>query len=161
MCNLLENMHDGASTLTYHDIRKMWSVTAFPFRQLDINRSLTDRYPTSWSVQRGHHFYLWTKVTNTQHGVRYVGFNCLMSLVCCLLSLQMSAPSHLSGCVHPDPPVDMLGADLYVCSSDEPPHPSGGSHQLQSNIYMSALSHLFGYLWRRVVPSHKVITNFS
>jgi hypothetical protein len=33
-----------------------------PFRQIDSNRHASDRYPTSWSVQRGHHFYIWKKV---------------------------------------------------------------------------------------------------
>lgn len=55
-------MKDGAQTLTYHDIRKIWTLGMFPYKQLDINRHLTDRYPTSWSVQRGHHFFLWRKV---------------------------------------------------------------------------------------------------
>ena len=32
------------------------------FKQLELNRHQADRYPTSWSVQRGHHFYLWNKV---------------------------------------------------------------------------------------------------
>jgi len=62
LCKLLSRMKDGAQTLTYHDIRKIWTLGMFPYKQLDINRHLTDRYPTSWSVQRGHHFFLWRKV---------------------------------------------------------------------------------------------------
>lgn len=30
--------------------------------QVDVNRPLSDRFPTSWSVNRGHHFFLWNKV---------------------------------------------------------------------------------------------------
>jgi hypothetical protein len=57
-------MKEGAQTLTYHDIRRIWALGGgFPFKQLEVNRYLTDRYPTSWSVQRGHHFFLWKKVS--------------------------------------------------------------------------------------------------
>lgn len=62
-CELLQQMHDDAMILTYHDMRKIWvSNTACCLQQLDINKNLTDRFPTSWSVQRGHHFFLWKKV---------------------------------------------------------------------------------------------------
>ena len=60
---LLSSMKLDSRTLTYLDLRKTWSGDIyFPFRQLDINRNLSDRFPTSWSVQRGHHFYVWNKV---------------------------------------------------------------------------------------------------
>ena len=64
---LLGGMKDGARTLTYLDLRKTWAAGSatgwsFPFRQLETNKNLSDRFPTSWSVQRGHHFYLWSKV---------------------------------------------------------------------------------------------------
>ena len=62
LCVVLSRMHKGARTLTYHDIRKMWTSEHFPFKQFEVNRHLTDRFPTSWSVQRGHHFLLWKKV---------------------------------------------------------------------------------------------------
>ncbi|CAM9445716.1 unnamed protein product [Pylaiella littoralis] len=39
----------------------MWTNVPFPFRQVEVNRSLSDRFPTSWSVHRGHHFFLWNK----------------------------------------------------------------------------------------------------
>ena len=64
---LLAGMKEGSRTLTYLDLRKIWttsansSATAFPFRQLEHNKHLSDRFPTSWSVQRGHHFFLWCK----------------------------------------------------------------------------------------------------
>mmetsp|Transcript_1814 Transcript_1814/g.2865 ORF Transcript_1814/g.2865 Transcript_1814/m.2865 type:complete len:670 (-) Transcript_1814:217-2226(-) len=63
LCVLLNQMHDGAKTLTYHDIRKIWTLGQFPYKQLEVNRYLTDRFPTSWSVQRGHHFFLWKKMS--------------------------------------------------------------------------------------------------
>ncbi len=63
LCNLLALMHDGSRALTYLDLRKVWlSNNYFPFKQMESNKNLSDRFPTSWSVQRGHHFYLWTKV---------------------------------------------------------------------------------------------------
>jgi hypothetical protein len=62
LCQLLGKMHDGARTLTYLDLRRIWTPGSIPFRQLESNKHLSDRFPTSWSVQRGHHFYLWTKV---------------------------------------------------------------------------------------------------
>ena len=70
---LLAGMKEGSRTLTYLDLRKIWttsssttaSVMPFPFRQLEQNKQLSDRFPTSWSVQRGHHFFLWCKDSNT------------------------------------------------------------------------------------------------
>lgn len=66
---MLSQMKDNAKILTYYDMRRVFDVDRdqdtgvyIPFRQMDVNKLLSDRYPTSWSVQRGHHFYLWTKV---------------------------------------------------------------------------------------------------
>lgn len=64
LCLLLLQMKDGGRILSYLDIRKIWDVGPFPFHQLEVNRSLADRFPTSWSVHRGHHFYIWVKVHN-------------------------------------------------------------------------------------------------
>jgi hypothetical protein len=61
---LLSNMREGARILSYLDFRKIWDFGPLPFQQMETNRNLSDRYPTSWSVQRGHHFYIWTKVKN-------------------------------------------------------------------------------------------------
>ena len=66
LCNFLNDMHPGARTLSYLDLRKVWHYDPFTFKQLDANRHLSDRFPTSWSVQRGHHFFLWIKVTNAK-----------------------------------------------------------------------------------------------
>ena len=63
LCKLLDSMVEGARTLTYLDLKKIWSHGQYPFKQLESNKHLSDRFPTSWSVQRGHHFYLWVKVT--------------------------------------------------------------------------------------------------
>ena len=61
LCLLLNQMRLGARTLSYLDLRKIWSFTPLTFTQLEANKRLSDRFPTSWSVQRGHHFYLWNK----------------------------------------------------------------------------------------------------
>lgn len=63
LCRLLNCMKEGSRTLTYLDLKKTWCPTSFfPFKQLENNKNLSDRFPTSWSVQRGHHFYVWNKV---------------------------------------------------------------------------------------------------
>ena len=61
LCLLLSKIKEGAHALTYLDLRKNVSYNALHFRQLESNKSLSDRFPTSWSVQRGHHFFLWIK----------------------------------------------------------------------------------------------------
>eukprot|EP00596_Hydrurales_sp_CCMP1899_P000367 CAMPEP_0119046274 /NCGR_PEP_ID=MMETSP1177-20130426/45527_1 /TAXON_ID=2985 /ORGANISM="Ochromonas sp, Strain CCMP1899" /LENGTH=938 /DNA_ID=CAMNT_0007019197 /DNA_START=345 /DNA_END=3160 /DNA_ORIENTATION=+ len=59
---LLGSMKEDSRTLTYLDLKKTWSKNLFfPFKQLENNKNLSDRFPTSWSVQRGHHFYVWAK----------------------------------------------------------------------------------------------------
>lgn len=59
-CELLCKMHDNAMILTYHDMKRIWALDKPCYlQQLEINKCLTDRFPTSWSVQRGHHFFLW------------------------------------------------------------------------------------------------------
>ena len=63
LCKLLSGMKECSRTLTYLDLKKIWCpYTFFPYRQLENNKNLSDRFPTSWSVQRGHHFYVWSKV---------------------------------------------------------------------------------------------------
>lgn len=62
LARFLSGMRKGSHALTYLDLRKMWGNLPFPYRQVDINRPLSDRFPTSWSVNRGHHFFLWNKV---------------------------------------------------------------------------------------------------
>mmetsp|Transcript_109 Transcript_109/g.514 ORF Transcript_109/g.514 Transcript_109/m.514 type:complete len:657 (-) Transcript_109:452-2422(-) len=61
-CKMLRRMHPQAMLLSYLDLEMMWNSDDFPFVQHRENRDLTDRYPTSWSVSRGHHFYLWMRV---------------------------------------------------------------------------------------------------
>lgn len=61
-CEMLRRMRPEALLLTYLDLELMWDAESFPFVQHKDNKDLTDRYPTSWSVSRGHHFYIWTKV---------------------------------------------------------------------------------------------------
>jgi hypothetical protein len=61
---LISSLKEGSRVLTYLDLRRLNEITPLAIKQLDINRNLSDRYPTSWSVQRGHHFFLWQKVRN-------------------------------------------------------------------------------------------------
>jgi hypothetical protein len=65
---LLYTLKPGSRLLSYLDLYKVWEVgsggasaRSAPFVQLDANKSLADRYPTSWSVHRGHHFFIWCK----------------------------------------------------------------------------------------------------
>ena len=83
MLSLFEVMHDGARILTYLNLFDIWTkmcnentiyetntsdsdsagkIQQFPWRQLEVNISLADRFATSWSPDRGHHFYLWIKI---------------------------------------------------------------------------------------------------
>ena len=63
LCILLKGMKATGRTLTYVDLRQTWSIGGqCPFKRLDQNKYVSDRYSTSWSVQRGHHFYLWIRV---------------------------------------------------------------------------------------------------
>jgi hypothetical protein len=63
LCTLLSQLKSGARVLSYLDLDKIWpsNLPTCSFRQLAVNRPLSDRYPTSWSVQRGHHFFLFRK----------------------------------------------------------------------------------------------------
>jgi hypothetical protein len=63
LLDLLSQTRPGTRMLTYLDLRRLWANAHLNFRQLEVNRHQADRYPTSWSVQRGHHFYLWTRVS--------------------------------------------------------------------------------------------------
>jgi hypothetical protein len=64
LCAMLQQgVQDNARILSYHDLFKIWSLPSYFFKQLDVNCSLADRFPTSWSVQRGHHFFLFKKTS--------------------------------------------------------------------------------------------------
>ena len=68
---LLSRMQEGSRLLTYLDLRRISKSNSTSddreiafntiFKQIDCNKHLSDRYPTSWSVQRGHHFFLWNR----------------------------------------------------------------------------------------------------
>lgn len=68
LCALLKRMKAGARTLTYIDLRQMWTGGQCPFKRHECNKFVSDRYSTSWSVQRGHHFFIWTRV-NIHHAL--------------------------------------------------------------------------------------------
>ncbi len=61
---MISSLKEGTRILSYLDLRRLNEFSPIPLKQLEINRHLSDRYPTSWSVQRGHHFFLWQKVRN-------------------------------------------------------------------------------------------------
>ena len=61
LASLLYRMKAGSRMLSYIDLSKVWDPHGMPFTQLEANKSLSDRYPTSWSVHRGHHFFIWCK----------------------------------------------------------------------------------------------------
>ena len=82
-CELLSKMHDEAMALTYHDMRKIWALgSTCSLQQLEVNKNLTDRFPTSWSVQRGHHFYLWKKVGSLLLSFDLVFNHCCLFVEC-------------------------------------------------------------------------------
>jgi hypothetical protein len=67
LCYLLSQVRDGTHILTYLDLRKISSgYNTLHYRQIESNKSLSYRFPTSWSVQRGHHFFLWVKESQQQ-----------------------------------------------------------------------------------------------
>ncbi len=84
---------------------------AFPFRQLDVNRPVSDRYATSWSVNRGHHFYLWVKV---------LGSGC-------------DAPA-------PPPAEWEGGAETWVPDAIAPPPPAGAPSSAAPHAHPSSSS---------------------
>ena len=70
LCMLLSKMRKDARILSYLNLKQIWMVftkrmnnpdSEFPFLQLASNISQSDRFSTSWSVDRGHHFFLWVK----------------------------------------------------------------------------------------------------
>ena len=85
LCRLLKNMRDGARTLSYLELRKHWTLHSFTLRHIELNKSIGDRYPTSWSVQRGHHFYLyqqphgsrssWYQLSSNSHNIQQESIN--------------------------------------------------------------------------------------
>jgi len=62
LCRFLGCMKPSCKILTYLNLLPLWKRAPLMFRQLDINRSLNDRFATSWSMHRGCHFFLWERV---------------------------------------------------------------------------------------------------
>jgi hypothetical protein len=64
LCQHLNGMKPGARLLTYENLTNLYggSKIPMPFRQLSINIPEEDRFPTTWSTVRGHHFFLWEKL---------------------------------------------------------------------------------------------------
>lgn len=60
---LLRCMKTGSRLLSYIDVNSLVnSGSSVDFRRFEHNQSSYDRISTSWSMHRGHHFYLWAKV---------------------------------------------------------------------------------------------------
>lgn len=64
--HMLSAMRSGARLLTYIDLSLAWGAFGdvygrLPYEQLPINIPLSDRFATTWSPERGHHFFLWRK----------------------------------------------------------------------------------------------------
>ena len=57
--------------------KRLWTLnsgaSSFPMRQVESNKMVSDRYATSWSVQRGHHFFLWHMPHGAHHTSRWGG----------------------------------------------------------------------------------------
>ncbi|KAJ8605221.1 hypothetical protein CTAYLR_000465, partial [Chrysophaeum taylorii] len=130
---LLDSAREGCRVLTYLDLRKVWQLPGrpFPFRQLESNRSFADRYPTSWSVHRGHHLFLWVKVLKpSSHASYYYGHPSLAVQAAagkCLGTLISSPASHQQ--VSPaDSPATQRGggggatASVATCTKPGPPN---------------------------------------
>eukprot|EP00475_Leptophrys_vorax_P039614 TRINITY_DN7182_c0_g2_i1.p1 TRINITY_DN7182_c0_g2~~TRINITY_DN7182_c0_g2_i1.p1 ORF type:complete len:1432 (-),score=401.37 TRINITY_DN7182_c0_g2_i1:62-4357(-) len=68
LCKHLNGMKKGARLLTYENLHECYANEIvgipMPFKQLEVNVSEEDRFPTTWSTVRGHHFYLWEKLTD-------------------------------------------------------------------------------------------------
>eukprot|EP00948_MAST-09A_sp_MAST-9A-sp1_P002060 g2060.t1 len=53
----------GAKILSYLNFENVWNFEMFPLEQYPINLAMSDRFATSWTSDRGYHFYLWKKNT--------------------------------------------------------------------------------------------------
>ena len=53
LCRFLGCMKPGCKILTYLNLLPLWKRAPLMFRQLEVNRSLNDRFATSWSMHRG------------------------------------------------------------------------------------------------------------
>lgn len=64
LCTFISNMKSGSRLLTYENIEDCFCSTEikFPFEQIEINKHPEDRFYTTWSIKRGHHFYLWKRL---------------------------------------------------------------------------------------------------
>lgn len=65
ICGFLSGAKQGCRVLTYENLNDLYSgnssISGPPFNQQDINKVSDDRFYTTWSTRRGHHFYTWCK----------------------------------------------------------------------------------------------------
>lgn len=67
LCRFLGCMKPTCKILTYLNLIPLWKKASLMFRQLDVNRSMNDRFATSWSMHRGCHFFLWERVNHNNY----------------------------------------------------------------------------------------------
>ena len=112
---LLQHMKDNSRLLTYVNMEMIWSVNVsggnreascdtsenqsdnfippFCFTQLSRNKCRGDSFRTSWSVQRGHHLYMWLKQPSTARDVK-------MRTVSCSNSVASTSTHNNNGMLH-------------------------------------------------------------
>lgn len=61
LCDFLMRLKTDCRLLTYLNLGTLFKGANSIFRQMSVNKSLNDRFPTSWSIHRGCHFFLWIK----------------------------------------------------------------------------------------------------
>lgn len=63
LCHTLARMKKNCRILSYLNLATLYPEGGiFPFQQLPVNRCISDRFCTTWSTNRGFHFFLWKKV---------------------------------------------------------------------------------------------------
>jgi len=64
ICRYIAGMKPGSRVLTYENLHEAYGAIGdmgMPFEQQAINTRENDRFYTTWSPKRGHHFYTWTR----------------------------------------------------------------------------------------------------
>jgi hypothetical protein len=61
LTGFIANMKSGSRLLTYENLFPIYEGKDMPFEQIPINAAPNDRFYTTWSPKRGHHFYLWRR----------------------------------------------------------------------------------------------------
>eukprot|EP00944_MAST-04C_sp_MAST-4C-sp1_P002632 g2632.t1 len=62
LSDFLMRLKTDCRLLTYLNLGTLYKGASHIFDQMEVNRSMKDRFPTSWSIHRGCHFFLWVKL---------------------------------------------------------------------------------------------------